>query len=239
MKNNQTKSKKPGTAIAKAPAPKPPKVQSPTEDQQRSGINATSGLFNGTGVMAAFQKNLAGDGASPDTILMALEAKLDTVKAGDLTPVESMLFSQAVALQTIFASLARRTAAQEYMKNYQTFLTLALKAQAQSRATLEALIELKQPRHAPTFVKQANIANGPQQVNNAGASTPNYESTTRVCAHAHGETRKPPNELLEDQRHGSTHLDTGATAAAARCHQAVAAVGAVHRADQPGGQGKG
>jgi hypothetical protein len=229
MKNNQPKSKKPGTAVAK--------VSPPTQDQQRSGINATSGLFNGTGVMAAFQKNLAGEGATPDTIFMALEEKLDLVKAGDLTPVESMLFSQAAALQTIFASLARRTTQQEYLKQYQTYLTLALKAQAQSRATLEALIELKQPRHAPTFVKQANIANGPQQVNNGTA--PNYESGTRAYAHAHGDTQNAQNRLLEDQRDGSTYLEHGATGAAAGGHQAVAALGAVHRADQPGGQGKG
>lgn len=235
LKNNQPKTKKAETSVAKLRGTAPPKMSPPTQDQQRSGIHATSGLFNGTGVMAAFQKNLAGEGATPDTIFMALEGKLDMVKAGDLTPVESMLFSQAAALQTIFASLARRTTQQEYLKQYQTYLTLALKAQAQSRATLEALIELKQPRHPPTFVKQANIANGPQQVNNGGAPTPNYESTTPMHAHAHGETRNAPNELLEDQRDGSTFLEPGATAAAARGHSAVEALGAGDRPQEPRG----
>ena len=41
----------------------------------------------------------------------------------------------------------------------------ALKAQAQCRATLEALAEIKNPRPV-AFVKQANISGGHQQVNN-------------------------------------------------------------------------
>ena len=40
-----------------------------------------------------------------------------------------------------------------------------LKAQAQCRATLEALAEIKNP-HPVAFVKQANISSGHQQVNN-------------------------------------------------------------------------
>lgn len=224
MKINHPKSKKPGTAVAK--------VSPPMQDQQRSGINATSGLFNGTGVMAAFQKNLAGEGATPDAIFMALNEKLDLVKAGDLTPVESMLFSQASALQTIFASLARRTTQQEYLKQYETYLTLALKAQAQSRATLEALIELKQPRHAPTFVKQANIANGPQQVNN-GASL-RYGSGPRT--HAHGEMRNTQNELIEGQSDGGTYLDGGAATPATRSYSEMEALGTRDRSEKRGGK---
>jgi PDZ domain-containing secreted protein len=44
-------------------------------------------------------------------------------------------------------------------------MNMALKAQSQSRATIQALTELKYPKQA-TFVKQANIAGGNQQVNN-------------------------------------------------------------------------
>src|SRR5262249_46188418 len=41
-----------------------------------------------------------------------------------------------------------------------------LKAQAQCRAALETLVDMKNP--APfAYVRQANIAHGPQQVNNA------------------------------------------------------------------------
>lgn len=98
--------------------------------------------------------------------------------------------AQATTLQTVFSSLARRAANQEHLRQYETFMGLALKAQAQSRATISALVDLKFPRQA-TFVKQANIAHGPQQVNN--------ETTTPGgIAHAE-EKQRLPNELLEDQ----------------------------------------
>ena len=87
------------------------------------------------------------------------------VQAGDMQPVEAMLYGQAKTLETIFTSLARRATSQEYLKQIQTFLGLALKAQAQCRATLEALAEIKNPRPV-AFVKQANISGGHQQVNN-------------------------------------------------------------------------
>ena len=87
------------------------------------------------------------------------------VQAGDMQPVEAMLYGQAKTLETIFTSLARRAASQEYLKQFQAYLGMALKAQAQCRATLEALAEIKNPRPV-AFVKQANITNGPQQVNN-------------------------------------------------------------------------
>ena len=76
-----------------------------------------------------------------------------------------MLFGQAMTLETIFTSLARRANSLEYLNHFQTYLGMALKAQAQCRATLEALAEIKNPRPV-AFVKQANITNGPQQVNN-------------------------------------------------------------------------
>ena len=47
----------------------------------------------------------------------------------------------------------------------QMLMNLCFKAQNQSRATIDSLIQLKQPSQT-TFVKQANIANGHQQVNN-------------------------------------------------------------------------
>ncbi len=52
----------------------------------------------------------------------------------------------------------------EYLDATDRYMRLALKAQAQCRATLETLAKIKNP---PTlFAQQANIAHGPQQVNN-------------------------------------------------------------------------
>jgi hypothetical protein len=78
-----------------------------------------------------------------------------------------MLMAQAAALNAIFTELARRAAVNmgEYLQATETYLRLALKSQAQCRATLQTLAEIKNP-HPVAFVKQANIANGPQQVNN-------------------------------------------------------------------------
>jgi hypothetical protein len=146
------------------------------------------------------------------------------VKDGDLSTLEAMLLSQATALQTIFASLARRAVTQEHLRQYEVFMGLALKAQAQSRATISALVNLKYPRQA-MFVKQANIAHGPQQVNNGAAAGADPER----CAHGK-ETQPQQNELLEEARNGGTHLDTRATAKATRSHRAVEAVAAVQRA---------
>lgn len=133
---------------------------------------ATSGTCSGAAAMAPFQNNLHGDDVTFSVIFTSLADRVDAIHAGDLSMVEAMLFSQASALQTMFSSLAKRGASQEDLRRYQTYMGLALKAQAQSRATLEALIELKQPRQQPVFAKQANIAAGHQQVNNTygGAS---------------------------------------------------------------------
>lgn len=167
---------------------------------------------NAAFVIDAFQSNTVGNDVNLTALIEALRQSTGQSKAGDLSQLEAMLISQATALQAIFTSFARRATNQKYQQHLESFMGMALKAQAQSRATISALVDLKYPRQA-TFVKQANIANGPQQVNNT--------------AHA-GEIQPPQNKLLEAQ-HGNT-LDIGATATAGRADQALETVGAVHRA---------
>jgi len=94
-----------------------------------------------------------------------LEESFKKVKDNDLSGVEEILFTQSFALNVIFTSMVARVGRQEYISNIQTFMNLALKAQNQSRATLQTLIQLKQPSQT-AFIKQANIAHGHQQVNN-------------------------------------------------------------------------
>jgi len=55
------------------------------------------------------------------------------------------------------------------MDNLDRYLELALRAQSQSRATWDALATIKNPPVAG-YVRQANIAHGPQQVNNTSAT---------------------------------------------------------------------
>lgn len=185
----------------------------------------TKASINAVLVVNAFQGNIMGKDVDMGELVTTMQTKFKEVNDGDLTSMEAMLVGQATALQTIFTSLAMRAASQEYLKNYQSFMALALKAQAQSRATISALVDLKYPRQS-TFVKQANISNGPQQVNNGDT----LNTGTQAGAHSQAEkTATLQNELLEDQRHGSTNLDTRATTTAARSYSAVEAVGAVNR----------
>ena len=167
-------------------------------------------------VMDAYQANIVGSDVNLMALIESLQQSTDKAKAGDLSGLEAMLIGQATALQTIFTSLARRAMIQEYQKNLESFLGLALKAQAQSRATISALVDLKYPRQA-TFVKQANIANGPQQVNNG-------QSTQYAQAHAPAGNSQPlQNKLLEHQ-HGDT-LEFGAQGAAGRANPHMETVG--------------
>ena len=153
-----------------------------------------------------------------------LQKKVDAVHDGNMKPVEAMLYAQAMTLQTMFTNLARRAANQEYLKQFQTHMTLALKAQAQCRSTLEALAQVKNPM---PYIKQANIASGPQQVNNGAAAGELRHQYAQAHAHA-GDFQTAPNKLLE-ANHGQ-RLDIGAQTAAGRANQRVEAVGAVHRA---------
>ncbi len=188
---------------------------------QALSLAALRPSINGASVIEAYQGNIIGKDVDLGELVDGLRETFNEVKGGDLSTMEAMLISQATGLQTIFTSLARRAANQEHLRQYETFLGLALKAQSQSRATISALVDLKFPRQA-TFVKQANIAHGPQQVNN-GAAPAGSSSHTE-------ENKTEQNKLLEDKSHERTNLDIKATPAAKRSHQAVEAVGTVNRA---------
>ena len=154
------------------------------------GQLALSSELQAAAVMQGFQKNVMGGDVDLEALVKGIIETTNQVKDDDLHRLESMLVSQATSLQSIFTDLARKAQAQTYLKHFETYLGLALKAQAQSRATITALGELKNPRQA-TFVKQANIAHGPQQVNNG--VMPSEAVASR------GKNQKTEqNKLLED-----------------------------------------
>ena len=192
-----------------------------TADKARLAVTPS---INGASVIHAYQGNVIGKDVDMNVLIEQLRGTFAEVKGGDLHTLEAMLISQATALQTIFTSLARRAQDQQYQKNLEAFLGLALKAQAQSRATISALVDLKFPRQA-TFVKQANIANGPQQVNNG--------SIEQTDSHAK-QLQTEQNKLLEGGYDTSTQrMDTRAAQTAERSYQAVEAVEKVHRTQKP------
>jgi hypothetical protein len=119
----------------------------------------------GASVIDAYKKNVQGDKLDFEMALSALNQSSEQVHHGDMKKIESMLMCQASALEVMFSFLARKAVCQEYFNQYQANIQLALKTQNQCRNTLQALIQLKQPNQT-AFIKQANIANGNQQVNN-------------------------------------------------------------------------
>jgi hypothetical protein len=155
--------------------------------------------------------------------LAVMRDKACKVQAGDLSEAEIMLLAQAVTLDTIFNTLARRAATTmgTHFDATDTYLRLALKAQGQCRTTLETLAEIKNPRPV-AFVKQANIAHGLQQVNNGVA-------TECTLAHA-GNNIMPSNELLDGNN--GERLDTRTQSAPGAANQQLAPMGKVDGAAQ-------
>ena len=167
-----------------------------------------------------YAKGMAGELHFKDSVAVMRE-KAEQVQRGDLSEAEATLTAQAVTLDAIFNALARRAALNmgEYMGACETYLRLALKAQAQCRATLETLAEVKYPK-AATFVRQQNVAYQ-QQVNNNAA---NKESTTP--AHAHGKNTTSSNELIKEPANAT--LDARGTTAAIGVNSPLETVGAVN-----------
>jgi len=195
---------------------KTPAVKMEGESKSAKMANATiKSSFVNAALTQAFIKDML-----PENDLVALaealQANIKSVQTGDMASMEAMLVGQAQALQSIFVSLGRRAVAQTQLKHYGMYLTLALKAQSQSRATIQALTELKYPKQV-SFVKQANISHGNQQVNNGG-----NETNTHGRVHARVNTIQS-NELLE-VNHGCEKMDTRTTRATVTQDKAMATV---------------
>ena len=195
-------------------------------DREKSEAMAKMALrpsVNAAAVMVSYGKSL---GIADDDIGALMDRLADDVKdvwAGDMKRAEAMLFGQAHALQSIFMNLARRATTQEYLKQWEAYLRMALKAQNQCRMTLETLATIKNP--PVVYARQANINNGgQQQVNNSVAPAPE-----KAPAHA-ANLQTAPTGLLEKQ-HGEW-LDTGAASTAGGVDPHLAPVGAVHRPEK-------
>jgi hypothetical protein len=149
-----------------------------------------------------------------NSLIAQLSSQVETASSGNSGRSEEMLLSQAHTVDGLFNALARRAVANintGHREAGDQYLRLAMKAQAQCRCTIETLAEIKNPRPV-AFVRQANIANGPQQVNNG----------TRAEI-----SEMPPNKLLgvdDGQR-----LDAGAATSSIRSNPPLETVGAINR----------
>ena len=98
-----------------------------------------------------------------DTVT-AFSEETNLAAAGKLGTVSRVLISQALTLDAIFTRMASRAIdnLSEYPEATEHYMRLALKAQANSRATLEALARMHQPREQT--VKHVTVNEGGQAV---------------------------------------------------------------------------
>ncbi len=139
-------------------------------------------------------------------IIACLDKQVGQVKSGNFDSIEQMMLVQAYTLDVIANNLFRRSKNQEYLNQLEVHLKLGLRAQSQSRANLEALVNMKTPK---TRLNQTNIAHN-QQINNS----------------LRNENR--PNELLE--KTDGERLDGETPQEAGRVNPELATVGEQHRA---------
>ena len=150
----------------------------------------------------------------------SLVEQTNTIKDGDMSRCEEMLAAQAHTLDSIFNCLSQKAIKSESMNNLDDYLRLALKAQSQCRTTLDSLPGRKS---APMIgmVQQANIANGPQQVNNVTSPVNGNKEPA--------ESNFSKNKLMEET--DGERLDTRTACPASKSDQEMAALGEIHRAE--------
>ena len=153
-------------------------------------------------------------GLSVDGIRRALSEQINEVAGGSMARPEAMLLSQAHVLDSLFNVLAAKAQNQTYIPNLETFLRLGLKAQAQCRATIQTLSDVKNP--SVVYARQANFSGGHQQINNNGVPA---QATT----HAE-KPEKLQNELLVEAQNGGTALDINTTSTAIGANSRLEAV---------------
>jgi hypothetical protein len=218
MVNTKSRSKTPTTAKVKKSGPNELAVKAQPDEEMATIIarNVCSPTIRGAVTTQAFSK-VYGE-IDLEALIDVLGKANERVSSGDLSRADSLLMTQANTLDAIFNELARRAASNmgEYLNTTERYLRLALKAQSQCRATLETLAAIKNP--PVIYAKQANIANGPQQVNNATSP-----------ARAGEEKTIQPNKLLE-QQHGQ-RLDTGTQGTTIGADSELETVGAIDRAE--------
>lgn len=189
------------------------KEQGKSQALQFAEIGLSATTLN-TVTARTFSQSIMGEIDLTESISV-MRGKVGKVNAGDTSELEATLTAQTVSLNAIFNELARRAALNmgEHLHATESYMRLALKAQAQCARTIEILATIKNP--PVVFAKQANITSGPQQVNNG------------IPARA-GETVNQSNELSGS---GNELLpDTRASAIKSGVNQEMEAVGAFHGA---------
>jgi hypothetical protein len=178
------------------------------------------GNVSNSSVIQSFHLN--GNDLDLDACIRTLTATAKKVNDGDNADLEGMLSAQAMALNSVFTSLATRANNANLMPHMEMFMRFALKAQNQCRATIDTLVQIKNPRQT-VITKQANISNGHQQVNN----TLHQESEQQPSSLKNSETEQ--NKLLSHEQAEAPYMDTGTASKASGDNPAMAAMDKVNR----------
>lgn len=209
-----TNRKLPSTMLASAALAAKDQPVNPNTDA--AGLITGSALA-GLMIISAYAKS----SVSEVEVLTKLRQQAQAIQQGDMSQVEAMLINQAVALQTMFVDLAVSGKKQTQLQAQQGLTQLALRAQAGSRATLQALAEVRNPRQV-AFVRQTNVAQT-QQVNNGSRPISRGRKLKNM-----------PNELIVEVPHGRKKMDIRAKAAPGRADPAMGAVDAIDRSAKRG-----
>lgn len=164
--------RKPKADAPKAEAPTPPNSlivnQLPDQDPNEAlaDVMLTPGARHGM-VAAGFANGMLPSNFEQVGLVGArkmVETEAEKAKDGDLALASGMLMSQAITLDTMFTELARRASANlgTYIDASEKYMRMALKAQANSRMTIETLAKLHQPREQT--VRHVHVGNGGQAV---------------------------------------------------------------------------
>jgi hypothetical protein len=166
-------------------------------------------------VAAQFAKGNVGEVLPLQAVVTAFTESAKRANVNDMKDVEATLCSQAATLNLMFGEFSRRAALNmgEYVEATESYMRMALKAQNQCRMTLETLSNIKNP--PVIYAKQANIANGPQQVNNT--------------LHAHAGENKNQRSKVLDQGH-EQRMESPAQGKASQGNSELATVDTGHRA---------
>lgn len=244
MTSRPLKARESKTGAKRGPAPsaEPPKVRrEPHEFHNRlkAGQTPEEGsaemVVEGLGMNAvaavAFSEKLA-----PVDVTEAFAQTIQTVRkivAGDRKSLEAILAAQVLALNAIFTDCVMLGRANiNNPEAFERLMRIGLRAQGSGRATAESIALMQNP---PTiFAKQANVSNGPQQVNNTMQAKANpmehpdpMEGRVTVSRVRAGKSESRPIKLLESRNHGK-RLDPGTAGATTPSDTPLATVEAIN-----------
>jgi phage terminase large subunit-like protein len=187
--------------------------------------------------VATIFTNTPGANVDATDLVAAVAHEARQVEDGNLAHLEGMLASQAITLNALFATYIHKAVEKTGTPAFDAYMRIAMRAQAQGRATVETLVYAKNPPSA-VFAKQANIANGPQQINNGSRPEVEHLGPVRPASARARLTEVQPSKLLEAGVSGEQRkrLDEEAKGAPVKSDSRLATVEVLNRSQIRGGK---